>query len=72
MALAQDMAWQASPIELDLQQANAYLRGEAIAVQAVSGWQRVAFEACVLGWVKVIGNRVNNYYPKEWRVKMKE
>lgn len=72
MALAQDIAWQASPIELDLQQANAYLRGEAIAVQAVSGWQRVAFEACVLGWVKVIGNRVNNYYPKEWRVKMKE
>lgn len=72
LALAQDVAWPSLPIELDLQQANSYLRGETIVVHSASGWHRVAFEACVLGWVKVIGNRVNNYYPKEWRVKMKE
>ncbi|MDE5638208.1 MAG: hypothetical protein K2I47_00145, partial [Odoribacter sp.] len=22
------------------------------------------------GWGKSIGNRLNNYYPKEWRIRM--
>jgi NOL1/NOP2/fmu family ribosome biogenesis protein len=59
-------------LDLDLDAALAYLRGESIVVSAASGWHRVAFEGSVLGWIKVIGNRSNNYYPKEWRVKMKE
>jgi 16S rRNA C967 or C1407 C5-methylase (RsmB/RsmF family)/NOL1/NOP2/fmu family ribosome biogenesis protein len=59
-------------VELAFDEAMAYLRGETISLTAQLGWQRVAYDACVLGWVKVIGNRVNNYYPKEWRVKLKE
>jgi 16S rRNA C967 or C1407 C5-methylase (RsmB/RsmF family)/NOL1/NOP2/fmu family ribosome biogenesis protein len=59
-------------LDLDLDRALAYLRGESVEVTAKSGWHRVAFEGSVLGWIKVIGNRINNYYPKEWRVKMKE
>ena len=45
---------------------------ESIEVHSENGWHRVAFQESVLGWIKVIGNRVNNYYPKEWRVKLKE
>ncbi|TAJ53096.1 MAG: hypothetical protein EPO58_10940, partial [Chitinophagaceae bacterium] len=26
------------------------------------------FEELPLGWVKVLPNRVNNYYPAEWRI----
>jgi NOL1/NOP2/fmu family ribosome biogenesis protein len=72
LALAPDVPCTAEWLPLDEVQALSYLRGEAIRIQADSGWHRVAFDSCVLGWVKVIGNRINNYYPKEWRVKLKE
>ncbi len=72
VALAQGEVFLAPAIELDEHGAMAYLRGEPISVSASSGWYRVAFDGAILGWVKVIGNRVNNYYPKEWRVKIKE
>jgi NOL1/NOP2/fmu family ribosome biogenesis protein len=72
LALCNDTETKYGIIELTLEEAMAYLRGETISLTAQSGWQRVAYDSCVLGWVKVIGNRVNNYYPKEWRVKLKE
>ncbi|MFM9004248.1 MAG: methyltransferase RsmF C-terminal domain-like protein, partial [Flavobacteriales bacterium] len=71
-ALAQDEVFQSVPVELDEPTALAYLRGESVIISAPNGWQRVAYGGAVLGWVKVIGNRTNNYYPKEWRVKIKE
>jgi 16S rRNA C967 or C1407 C5-methylase (RsmB/RsmF family)/NOL1/NOP2/fmu family ribosome biogenesis protein len=72
LALAGDMWSGKNQTELSEAQALSYLRGESIEVDATGGWQRVAFEGHVLGWIKVIGHRVNNYYPKEWRVKLKE
>ncbi|HRH59704.1 MAG TPA: RsmF rRNA methyltransferase first C-terminal domain-containing protein [Chitinophagaceae bacterium] len=33
-----------------------------------NGWQAVRFENIWLGWIKVIGSRVNNYYPAAWRI----
>jgi len=71
-ALAFNEGFQSNPVELDEQTAMAYLRGESILITAPHGWHRVAYDGAVLGWVKVIGNRTNNYYPKEWRVKIKE
>lgn len=71
-ALAQDEVFPLEPVELNEQLALAYLRGESISFDAPNGWQRVAFGGAVLGWVKVIGHRINNYYPKDWRVKIKE
>lgn len=32
------------------------------------GWQLVTYEDHPLGWVNVLANRVNNYYPKELRI----
>lgn len=71
-ALGQEELWTPVPIELNDEQAAAYLRGETIALEAPQGWQRVAFAGWSLGWIKVMGTRINNYYPKEWRVKIKE
>ncbi len=34
------------------------------------GWHVVKYKESLLGFIKVVGNRVNNYYPKEWRIRM--
>ncbi|NVJ86412.1 MAG: tRNA/rRNA cytosine-C5-methylase [Algoriphagus sp.] len=33
------------------------------------GWVLLTYQKLPLGWVKNLGNRVNNYYPKEWRIR---
>lgn len=54
---------------LDLDQAIAYLQRKDIALEgAIKGWQLVSYEGQILGWVNVLPNRVNNYYPREMRI----
>jgi 16S rRNA C967 or C1407 C5-methylase (RsmB/RsmF family)/NOL1/NOP2/fmu family ribosome biogenesis protein len=62
-----------SRVELDGNQAINYLRGDAIhlAEGGFSGWCLATHQGHALGWIKVIGTRINNYYPKEWRVRMR-
>ncbi len=33
------------------------------------GWVLLTYQTLPLGWIKNLGNRVNNYYPKEWRIR---
>ena len=33
-------------------------------------WLLVTYRGQGLGWCKHLGNRLNNYYPKEWRIRM--
>lgn len=56
-------------IELNREQAIAYLKKQDIQLKTdLSGWALVCFESQGLGWAKVLPNRINNYYPKEWRI----
>ncbi len=56
-------------IEVSLEEALQYLRKSEWAPQTnLKGWVLIKFNSIALGWVKVIGNRINNYYPKEWRI----
>ena len=56
-------------IALTKEQAIQYLRKEEIRTEAEHrGWALVQYEGQNLGWVKILPNRVNNYYPKEWRI----
>ena len=56
--------------ELSLEQALAYLRNEAIVLPDVAqGMVLVTYEGVPLGFVKNVGNRCNNLYPKEWRIR---
>jgi 16S rRNA C967 or C1407 C5-methylase (RsmB/RsmF family)/NOL1/NOP2/fmu family ribosome biogenesis protein len=56
-------------ISLKKDEALQYLRKEEVKIStAHRGWAIVEFEGFPLGWVKVLGNRTNNYYPKEWRI----
>lgn len=56
-------------IELNKADALQYLRKEAFEINLTNKWQMVGFEGIPLGWMKLIGNRVNNYWPKHWRIK---
>lgn len=57
--------------QVDKQAALRFLRGEWSAeIPANQGWNTVCYQDATLGFVKTIGNRVNNYYPKEWRIRM--
>jgi len=47
-----------------------YLHGDTFKLEGTSGYQLVCFEQTPLGWIKHLGNRFNNLYPKEWRIRM--
>jgi len=56
-------------IHLDLMQAKQFLRKDNLQIPAAPlGWQLVKFDGFALGWVKVLGNRINNYLPAAYRV----
>lgn len=56
-------------LELSRDLAIKYLRGENILIENASlGWAIVCFEQHSLGWIKIIQNRTNNYYPKYSRI----
>jgi 16S rRNA C967 or C1407 C5-methylase (RsmB/RsmF family)/NOL1/NOP2/fmu family ribosome biogenesis protein len=58
-----------SPVELSKEQSLQYLRRKELVLDnAPKGWQLVSFGGLPLGWVKVLPNRINNYYPAEWRI----
>jgi 16S rRNA C967 or C1407 C5-methylase (RsmB/RsmF family)/NOL1/NOP2/fmu family ribosome biogenesis protein len=52
-------------IPLAKPEAISYLQRRPIEISASPGWQLVTYEGTPLGWVNVLPNRVNNYYPKE-------
>lgn len=57
--------------EADLATALAYLRRESIVLppDQPRGYLIVAYRGFPLGWVKNLGNRANNLYPQEWRIR---
>lgn len=58
-------------VELDLREALLFLKKEEIRISSVTkGWLLVQFRGIPLGFVKNLGNRANNYFPKEWRIRM--
>lgn len=71
LALAVDVPLQVPRIELNENEALAFLRGEAWACEPGQGWALVQYRGVGLGWIKRMGNRINNYCPKEWRIRMR-
>ena len=58
-------------VEVSAEQALAYLRREAIVLSgdAPRGFVLLTCEGLPIGFVKNIGNRANNLYPAEWRIR---
>ena len=56
-------------ISLKKEEALQYLRKEEVKITSShKGWAIVQYQGINLGWIKVLANRINNYYPKEWRI----
>ncbi len=56
-------------VEVDKETALQYLRRQEINVTTNhKGWALLTYQQLSLGWVKVLPNRINNYYPKDWRI----
>jgi 16S rRNA C967 or C1407 C5-methylase (RsmB/RsmF family)/NOL1/NOP2/fmu family ribosome biogenesis protein len=56
-------------IELNTEESIAYLRRDEIHIESgLSGWALVRHCGINLGWIKILGKRINNYYPMEWRI----
>lgn len=59
-------------IDLNKEYALEYLRKgslpPAINPAGYTGWAMASYHGARLGWMKLLPNRVNNYYPKGWRI----
>lgn len=75
LALSTLMGKEIPGMTLSREEAISYLRKDEIPLPAGTsgrGWTLVQYEGHSLGWVKILPNRVNNYYPKEWRILKRE
>ena len=75
LALATQLAADSFPqYDADLDLALAYLRKEAIVLppDVPKGYVLVTYEGHPLGFVKNLGNRANNLYPQEWKIRSRQ
>ncbi len=56
-------------LEVDKETALQYLRKQEFKIDTdLKGWVLLSHEQMAIGWIKIMANRINNYYPKEWRI----
>ena len=71
MALSTAISSDLPAIELSKEDALKFLKRENIIIENVAnGWLLARYKGLNLGFMKVIGTRINNYLPKEWRIRM--
>lgn len=71
LALCGRLSPSAVRIPLNLAQSLHYLRRDEIILsdsERMNGWALASYNTLGLGWMKVLQRRVNNYFPKEWRI----
>ena len=68
-ALSNIISKEVPAIEVDKETALQYLRRQEIKLDnKQTGWALITYLQLPLGWIKMLPNRINNYYPKEWRI----
>ncbi len=69
LAMATQIAGKFPVIEVEKSVALDYLRRKDIRFEtAVKGWALLKYNSLGIGFIKILPNRANNYYPKEWRI----
>ncbi|MCO5260538.1 MAG: hypothetical protein M9916_10375 [Crocinitomicaceae bacterium] len=60
------------PFEITREQALKYLHGDTFTIEGLKelGMIQLTYQNEPIGWIKNIGNRFNNLYPKEYRIRM--
>ncbi|WP_373511139.1 RNA methyltransferase [Persicitalea sp.] len=72
LAMSTSVAADWPAVELDRETGLRFLKKENIELPAdtAKGWLLARHEGLNQGWMKNLGNRVNNYLPKDWRIRM--
>lgn len=72
LALSVNIRTKAFPVaDISLNEAIAYLRRDNFVLHHTpKGWNILTYMGVNLGFVNNIGNRFNNYFPVEWRIRM--
>ena len=69
LALSNSISDNIQRVELDIEQAIQYLKKKELNLQpGKKGWSLVTYQGHPLGWINILPNRINNYYPKELRI----
>ena len=56
-------------IDITREQAISYLKRDELKLESdILGWTLICYRGHALGWAKMLGNRMNNYFPKEIRI----
>ena len=56
-------------VDAERETALQYLRrGDVNIVTSQKGWALLKYQQLALGWIKILPGRINNYYPREWRI----
>lgn len=55
-------------LELSKKDALSFLSKASLKLSAPKGWYWITYKNLGLGWAKVLENRVNNYFPTDWRI----
>jgi len=71
MALSCYLDRSISVLNLEKDQALKFLKKEDFGtIPDGKGWYLISYHGLGLGWIKALGNRINNYLPKSWRIRM--
>ncbi|CAN5422720.1 rRNA cytosine-C5-methyltransferase [soil metagenome] len=69
LALSNQLRNDLPSLDLNREDALRYLKCESIPYNSVPpGWYTITFENFIIGWAKVVTGRINNYFPREWRI----
>jgi 16S rRNA C967 or C1407 C5-methylase (RsmB/RsmF family)/NOL1/NOP2/fmu family ribosome biogenesis protein len=69
LALSEMIHQDVPGVETDQETALQYLRRQDVTVESNrKGWALIKYKNTTLGWIKILSNRINNYYPKAWRI----
>lgn len=69
-----DLAWSIhrskniQAIKCNYEQSIQFLKKELQSIEGNKGWNLITFDGFGLGWIKHLGNRLNNYLPNEFRI----
>ncbi len=69
LAMCNLLADDVPAVNAEIETALQYLRRADLKIDtAHKGWVLLKYQQLALGWMKVLPGRINNYYPREWRI----
>ena len=69
LALSSMIGDNVNRVEVDHETALNYLRrSEVMTPTEKKGWVLITYAGLPLGWIKILADRINNYYPSGWRI----